>query len=221
MHVYDPFARRQRISISLEKAITAVPHTNDDKVTQRRILLTQCCTYTSYSTCINLSASFWAKLSLFTLLFALVRITNNSRGINEKPFPTTAKATVAYHHSRGTASAWISQALHENDISNGEKWNTARLLRIIASWQTRRSSPTLSWHARTHNTYNLRPKLWTKIYFIKKKFQLQMSIVQYKNEATPLNSWGIDIKHQHFQMRYMMLLWLKGLKCYQPKQKYM
>ena len=41
MHVYDPFARRQRISISLEKAITAVPHTNDDKVTQRRILLTQ------------------------------------------------------------------------------------------------------------------------------------------------------------------------------------
>ena len=146
--------------------------------------LSGCCTYTSYSTCINLSASFWAKLSLFTLLFALVRITNNSRGINEKPFPTTAKATVAYHHSRdaasasASASARISQALHENDISNGEKWNTARLLRVIASWQTRRSSPTLSWwHARTHNTYSLRPKLWTKSCFIKQTGHFQRGLM--------------------------------------------
>ena len=138
-----------------------------------------------------------------------MRITNNSRGINEKPFPTTAKATVAYHHSlsldAASASARISQALHENDISNGEKWNTARLLRIIASWQTRRSSPTLSWHARTHNTYSLRPKLWTKSCFMKQKCQLQMSVVQYKLAAIPMATKGIIAIHQHFQMRYTTL----------------
>ena len=40
-----------------------------------------------------------------------------------KPLLPTTKHSL----KAASASARISQALHENDISNGEKWNTARL----------------------------------------------------------------------------------------------
>ena len=41
-----------------------------------------------------------------------------------------------------------------------------------------------------------------------------MSIAQYKNVATPLSILGFDTTRQHFQMRYITLLQLKGLKIY-------
>ena len=46
-----------------------------------------------------------------------------------------------------------------------------------------------------------------------------MGIVQYKNAATPLITRGINTTHQHFQMRYVTLFLLKGLKSYQLNQK--
>ena len=64
-------------------------------------------------------------------------------------------------------------------------------------------------------TYSLRPKLSTKSCFMKQKCQLQMGIVKYKNAATPLSTSGINTTRQHFQMRYITLFQLKGLKSYQ------
>ena len=51
---------------------------------------------------------------------------------------------------------------------------------------------------------------------MKQKFQLQIGIAQYENAATPLATKGIDTTHQHFQMRYITLIYLKGLKSYKP-----
>ena len=50
---------------------------------------------------------------------------------------------------------------------------------------------------------------------MKQKGQLQMGILKYENAATPLSTSGINTTHQHFQMRYITLLQLKGLKSYQ------
>ena len=55
-----------------------------------------------------------------------------------------------------------------------------------------------------------------KALFIKQKCQIQMGVGQYKNAATPLITKGIRATHQHFQMRYITLIYLKGLKSYQP-----
>ena len=51
--------------------------------------------------------------------------------------------------------------------------------------------------------------------FMKQKCQIQMGVVQYKNAATPLRTKGINTTHKHFQMRYITLIYLKGLKSYQ------
>ena len=40
----------------------------------------------------------------------------------------------------------------------------------------------------------------------------QMGVGQYKNAASPLRTRGINTTHQHFQMRYKTLIYLKGLK---------
>ena len=58
----------------------------------------------------------------------------------------------------------------------------------------------------------LRPKLSTKSCFIKQKCQIQMGISKYENLATPRSTRGINTTHQHFQMRYVTLFLLKGLK---------
>ena len=42
-----------------------------------------------------------------------------------------------------------------------------------------------------------------------------MGIVKYENVAMPLSTLGINTTHQHFQMRYITLFYLKGLKSYQ------
>ena len=52
---------------------------------------------------------------------------------------------------------------------------------------------------------------------MKQKCQIQMGVGQYKNAATLFRTRGIDTTHQHFQMRYITLIYLKGLKSYQPK----
>ena len=64
----------------------------------------------------------------------------------------------------------------------------------------------------------VRPKLSTKKCYIKQKCQLQMGIVKYENAATPLSTLGINNTHQHFQMRYITLFQLKGLKSYKPSK---
>ena len=51
---------------------------------------------------------------------------------------------------------------------------------------------------------------------MKQKCQLQIGIAQYKNPATPLITRGINTTQQHFQMRFITLIYLKGLKSYQP-----
>ena len=51
---------------------------------------------------------------------------------------------------------------------------------------------------------------------MKQKCQIQMGIAQYKNAATPLRTRDINNTHQHFQMRYITLIYLKRLKSYQP-----
>ena len=40
---------------------------------------------------------------------------------------------------------------------------------------------------------------------MKQKCQLQMSVAQYENAATPLRIREINTTHQHFQMRYITL----------------
>ena len=51
----------------------------------------------------------------------------------------------------------------------------------------------------------------------KQKCQVQMVIVQYKDAAKALISRGINTTHQCFQMRYVTLILVKGLKSYQLK----
>ena len=51
---------------------------------------------------------------------------------------------------------------------------------------------------------------------MKQKCRIQMGIAQYKNRATLLRTEDINTKHQLFQMRYITLFNLKGLKSYQP-----
>ena len=41
-----------------------------------------------------------------------------------------------------------------------------------------------------------------------------MGIVKFKNVAMPLSTSGINTTHQHFQMSYITLFYLKGLKSY-------
>ena len=51
---------------------------------------------------------------------------------------------------------------------------------------------------------------------MKQKRQIQMGVEQYKNAAIPLRTRGIDTTLQNFQMRYITLIYLKGLKSYKP-----
>ena len=46
-----------------------------------------------------------------------------------------------------------------------------------------------------------------------------MGIAKCKNVATPFSPKGINTTHQYFQMRYVNLFQLKGLKSYQLQQK--
>ena len=64
-------------------------------------------------------------------------------------------------------------------------------------------------HSALHNTFS-------SGCFMKQKCQVQMGIAQYKNGVTPLRTRGINTTHQCFQMRYITLIYLKGLKSYQP-----
>ena len=43
-----------------------------------------------------------------------------------------------------------------------------------------------------------------------------MGVAQHEKADMQLKTIGIDTTHQHFQMRYITLIYLKGLKSYQP-----
>ena len=58
-----------------------------------------------------------------------------------------------------------------------------------------------------------------KCCFMKQNCHFQRGVLQYKNAIMPLNSLAIHTTHQHFQRRYITLLFLKGLKSYWPKLK--
>ena len=51
---------------------------------------------------------------------------------------------------------------------------------------------------------------------MKQKCQIQMGVGRYKNEATLLRTSGINATQQQFQMKCTTLIYLKGLKTYQP-----
>ena len=53
-----------------------------------------------------------------------------------------------------------------------------------------------------------------KYCLMKQKCQLQSVRAHYKNTATPLRTRGIYTTHQHFQMRCITLIYLKGFKSY-------
>ena len=55
-----------------------------------------------------------------------------------------------------------------------------------------------------------------KALFMKQKCQIQKGVGQYEDAATPFRSRSISTTHQHFQMRYKTLIYLKGLKSCQP-----
>ena len=52
--------------------------------------------------------------------------------------------------------------------------------------------------------------------FMNQKCQIQNGMAWYKNAAIPIKTKGINTTHQHFQMRYVALFYLKRLKSYQP-----
>ena len=65
-------------------------------------------------------------------------------------------------------------------------------------------------------TYSVGNSSCNKALFMKQKCQIQMGVGQYKNAGTPLRTRGINTTHQHFQMSYINLIYLKGIKSYQP-----
>ena len=70
-----------------------------------------------------------------------------------------------------------------------------------------------------HKDFNYSGGNW-KVYgycFMKQKFQIQMGIARYRNMSTQLSTRRINTTHQNFQMRYVSLFQLKGLKSYQLK----
>ena len=67
--------------------------------------------------------------------------------------------------------------------------------------------------------YSAGQKKCYKYCFMKQKCQLQMGMAQYRNIATPFSTRGINTTHQFFQMNYIILPYLKGLKNYQLEFK--
>ena len=53
---------------------------------------------------------------------------------------------------------------------------------------------------------------------MKQNCHFQRGLAECKHAATPLSSYSINTTHQGFQKRYMALLYLKGLKSYQPSK---
>ena len=51
---------------------------------------------------------------------------------------------------------------------------------------------------------------------MKQNCYFQRGVVEFRHAATPLSSYSINTTHQGFQKRYITLLYLKGLKSYQP-----
>ena len=73
-----------------------------------------------------------------------------------------------------------------------------------------------NWKKKNDHDYSGGNSCCYKALFMKQKCQIQMGVGQYKNAATPLRTRGINTTYQHFQMRYITLIYLKGLKSYQP-----
>ena len=55
-------------------------------------------------------------------------------------------------------------------------------------------------------------------HFMKQKCYFQRGLAECKQAATPLTSYSIITTLQGFQKRYITLLYLKGLKSYQPSK---
>ena len=66
------------------------------------------------------------------------------------------------------------------------------------------------------HTYSGGNSCCNKALFMKQKCQIHMGVGEFKNAAIPLRTRGINSTHQHFQMRYITLIYLKALKSYQP-----
>ena len=53
---------------------------------------------------------------------------------------------------------------------------------------------------------------------MKQNCYILRGVAECRNAATPLSSYSINDTHQGFQKRYITLLYLKGLKSYQPSK---
>ena len=65
-----------------------------------------------------------------------------------------------------------------------------------------------------HGSYSGGNSCCNKSLFMKQKCEILMDVGQYKKVATQLTTRGINTTHQHFQINYITLIYLKGLKSY-------
>ena len=66
--------------------------------------------------------------------------------------------------------------------------------------------------------YSSRKWMWGVCCLMKQNCYFQRGVAECRHAATPLSSYSINTTHQGFQKRYITLLYLKGLKSYQPSK---
>ena len=66
--------------------------------------------------------------------------------------------------------------------------------------------------------YSSRKWMLVVFCFMKQNCYFLRGVAECRHASTPLSSYSINTTHQGFQKRYITLLYLKGLKSYQPSK---
>ena len=74
------------------------------------------------------------------------------------------------------------------------------------------------WSPMQIGKYSFRKWIWTVCRFMKQKCYFQRGVAECRHAATPLSSYSNNTTLQGFQKRYITLLYLKGIKSYQPSK---
>ena len=69
-----------------------------------------------------------------------------------------------------------------------------------------------------YTIYSSRKWMLVVFCFMKQNCYILRGVAECRHAATPLSSYSINNTHQGFQKRYITLLYLKGLKSYQPSK---
>ena len=69
-----------------------------------------------------------------------------------------------------------------------------------------------------YTTYSSRKWMLVVCCLMKQNCYFLRGVAECRHAATPLSSYCINTTHQGFQKRYITLLYLKGLKSYQPSK---